>query len=179
MPCCLLVAAALPRPPEQRALFIFMLVVLVIGTGGHCPIRTDARDIVSRAYVASQIVEGVVKGEVRAVHYKDYKGSLYSATINVSKVLKRNRRFGRLKKRDQIFVTFRQPYQEGDTGFLESRDVNDCVVTANLRPQRKYILFLGKPNKKGDNPPQIAPPILSSKKVKRQIKKILCRNCGK
>ncbi|MPC67191.1 hypothetical protein E2C01_061358 [Portunus trituberculatus] len=196
-PCCLLGAAALPRPPERasgtprpargsaacRASYTCMLcvcwVVLVVVTRASayaaCPVRTDARDVASKAYVSPQVVEAVVR-EVgpRA------PGRPYTVTVTVNKKLRGYRGRARVKKRDILTLTFRYPLTDTDGGFSaeESDSDGDCLVSAALQPRHKYLLFLSGSNERGAEPLPVAPPETASRKLRRLVRKTVCKNCG-
>ncbi|XP_068231595.1 uncharacterized protein [Palaemon carinicauda] len=192
-PCCLLGAAALPRPPEGGAkgsfrcrwafprssrfpytyIFSVWWVIVVLMTSsarGECPIRTDALDIESRAFVAPQVVEAVVQ-VISVVGHGDRvgggggggsgggggagavkrPGQPYSVTVSVSRVLRRYRGPFRVKKRSSLTLPFRHPSlesdSENDNSGLVDEDVEgaaetSCLVTADLKTGRKYLFFL-------------------------------------
>ncbi|KAK8398486.1 hypothetical protein O3P69_003970 [Scylla paramamosain] len=196
-PCCLLGAAALPRPPERasgtprpargsaacRASYTCMLcvcwVVLVVVTRASayaaCPVRTDARDVASKAYVSPQVVEAVVREVGPRV-----PGRPYTVTVTVNKKLRGYRGRARVKKRDILTLTFRYPLADTDGGFSaeESDSDGDCLVSAALQPRHKYLLFLSGSNERGAEPLPVAPPETASRKLRRLVRKTVCKNCA-
>lgn len=196
-PCCLLGAAALPRPPERarctprparaaaacQASYTCMLcvcwLVLVVVTRASayaaCPVRTDARDVASKAYVSPQVVEAVVR-EVSL----GAPGRPYTVTAVVSKKLRGYKGRARVRKRDILTLTFRYPHTDTDGGVSaeESDSDGDCLVSAALEPRHKYLLFLSGSEERGADPLPVAPPELASRKLRRLVRKTVCKNCG-
>lgn len=196
-PCCLLGAAALPRPPERarctprparaaaacQASYTCMLcvcwLVLVVVTRASayaaCPVRTDARDVASKAYVSPQVVEAVVR-EVSP----GAPGRPYTVNAVVSKKLRGYRGRARVRKRDILTLTFRYPHTDTDGGVSagESDSDGDCLVSAALEPRHKYLLFLSGSDERGAGPLPVAPPEPASRKLRRLVRKTVCKNCG-
>lgn len=197
-PCCLLGAAALPRPPERarrtprpsrasaacRASYTCMLcvcwLVLVVVTSASayaaCPVRTDARDVASKAYVSPQVVEAVVR-DVGA----GAPGRPYTVTAVVSKKLRGYKGRARVRKRDILTLTFRYPHTDtaGGVSAEESDSAGgDCLVSAALEPRHKYLLFLSGSDERGADPLPVAPPEPASRKLRRLVRKTVCKNCG-
>ncbi|XP_071550775.1 uncharacterized protein [Panulirus ornatus] len=195
-PCCLLGAAALPRPPEHvrgtsrsgraygvpRVSYTHMLcvwwVVLVVVTrasaGTDCPVRTDARDVASKAYVSPQVVEAAVR-EVGAT----VPGQPYNVVVFVSKKLRPYNGQSRVKKRATLTFTFRHPLADTDSEISAENSDSDgeCLASAILKPRRKYLLFLSGPTGRGAQPVPVAPPEPANRKNRRLVRKTLCKTC--
>ncbi|KAK7078342.1 hypothetical protein SK128_020720, partial [Halocaridina rubra] len=182
-----------------------------MASGTRCPIRTDAVDIESRAYVAPQVVEAVVQdivvvvggnvdGDTRrvfdgegddGVRQVPLPGQIYTVTISVSKVLRRYRGPLRVKKRATLKLTFRSPSSSPSPSpplWEEEPNTNifseECLVSATLRRHRKYIFFLSgegeEENQTGfssKNLVPVAPPEPASKKIRRLVRKMVCKRC--
>lgn len=189
-PCCLLGAAALPRPPERarctlrpaacRASYTCMLcvcwlVLVVVTRASACPVRTDARDVASKAFVSPQVVEAVVR-EVSP----GAPGRPYTVTAVVGKKLRSYKGRARVRKRDILTLTFRYPHTDtaGGVSAEESDSDGDCLVSAALEPRHKYLLFLSASEERGVDPLPVAPPEPASRKLRRLVRKTVCKNCG-
>nr|XP_053629368.1 uncharacterized protein LOC128686458 [Cherax quadricarinatus] len=183
-PCCLLGAGALPRPPERaprpgrpRGSYTYMLcvwwwVVVVVGSSAQCPIRTDAHDVASKAYVSPQVVEAVVR-EVSP----SLPGRPYTVSVVVSKKLRSYTGRARVKKRASLTLTYRHPPLQGEISAASSDSAGECLVSAILKPGRKYLLFLSG-GRGQDQPVPVAPPEPATKKLRRIVRKTVCKNCG-
>ncbi|CAL4104439.1 unnamed protein product [Meganyctiphanes norvegica] len=164
------------------------------GGGDGCPVRTDAVDVQSKAYVSAQVVEATVKGEVAQVA----SGQPYTVSFVVSRSLRRYRGPGRVKKQATLILTFLRPHDDDESdsgaggGAVPGAD--QCLVEAAIRPRRKYVLFLSGAggggsarsgsSDSGSGPggsPTVVPvaaPVPASKKLRKIIKKSACSKCG-
>lgn len=194
-PCCLLGAAALPRPPEPwgaaprpprarpvpRGSYTYMLcvwwVMLAVtrasAAGTDCPVRTDASDVASKAWVSPQVVEALVR-EVGVAT----PGHPYTVSAVVTRKLREYTGRSRVKKRATLTLTFRLPLAHPQNSARNSDSVDDCLVSATLRASRKYLLFLSGPKERGVPPVPVAAPELASKKLRRLVRKTVCKHCG-
>ncbi|XP_042206682.1 uncharacterized protein LOC121855676 [Homarus americanus] len=160
-------------------LCVWWVVVVVVVTrasaGSHCPVRTDARDVASKAYVSPQVVEAVVKEVGPSV-----PGQPYTVSLVVSKKLRAYSGPSRVKKRASLTLTFRHPLSDTDSEISaeNSDSAGDCLVSAILKPRRKYLVFLSGPRERGAPPVPVAPPEPASRKLRRLVRKTVCKNCG-
>lgn len=150
------------------------MVVTSASEDTDCPVRSDAPDVASRAYVSPQVVEAVVKDTSPTA-----PGQPYTVTVSVSRILRRYRGPSRLRKRATLTLTFRQPLSDTDSenSAQNSDSVGDCLVSASLK-RRRYLLFLSGPKERGAQPVPVAPPVLANKKLRRVVRKMVCNKCG-
>lgn len=158
-------------------LCVWWLVLVVVTSASEdtdCPVRSDAPDVASRAYVSPQVVEAVVKDMSPTV-----PGQPYTVTVSVSRILRRYRGPSRLRRRATLTLTFRHPLSDTDSeNSAENSDsVGDCLVSASLK-RRRYLLFLSGPKERGAQPVPVAPPVLANKKLRRVVRKMVCNKCG-
>lgn len=155
--------------------WVVLVVLTRASAGTECPVRTDARDLASKAYVSPQVVEAAVREVGSTV-----PGQPYSVVVVVSKKLRPYNGHSRVKKRATLTFTFRHPLADTDSEIsAENSDSDgDCLVSATLKPRRKYLLFLSGPTERGAQPVPVAPPEPANKKNRRLVRKTLCKTCG-
>lgn len=159
-------------------LCVWWLVLVVVPTSASvdtdCPIRSDALDVASRAYVSPQVVEAVVKDMSPTV-----PGQPYTVTVSVSRILRRYRGPSRLRRRATLSLTLRLPLADTDSenSVKNSDSVGDCLVSASLK-RRRYLFFLSGPKERGSQAVPVAPPELANKKLRRVVRKMVCNKCG-
>lgn len=153
--------------------FVIMLTVPLV-IGDECALRKRVpMDGPSRALLAPQVVEAVVQ--------KVTKGyPLYEVMFLVTRVYKKYRGHGRVKKHHKVSLPFRkQPSSLREYHHLTTvATTADCVAVADLVVNRKYFLFLNGAEQKRALLQNIFPPIPSTKRTKRRIKNIVCSGCG-
>ncbi|KAK4287966.1 hypothetical protein Pmani_038978 [Petrolisthes manimaculis] len=129
--------------PRGSCIYLWCVCWVVVAAvaaaaGAHtdCAVRTDAKDVASKAYVSPQVVEAVV----REVDRSAQPGRPYTVTLQVTKKLRAYSGRPRVKKSDNVTLTFRLP-PTSDSGAGDNNP-DTCLVTAALKLRHKYLLFL-------------------------------------
>ena len=94
------------------------------------------------------------------------KNNNYTASLSVSRVLKKYRGPNRLKKQDVITLT------------LQKEPLIYCMPAADLREGNRYFVFYNAPSKRRVAPTVVAAPVPYTRRTKRIIRQLVCAKCG-